>query len=321
MLFGILRPGDEMLAVAGHVYDTLEEVIGLRGGDIADVGSLRDFGVSYREVPLLEGGGVDFEGVESAVRARTRVAFIQRSFGYGWRNTLSNADVAEIVRRVKRVNRECVCFVDNCYGELTEGVEPVHQSVGADVMAGSLIKNLGGGIAPSGAYVAGRAEWVERARVRLGAPGVGGGATLGMNRTLFQGLVLSAGMVGEALKGGLLVAEVMNGLGYATNPGVRETGFVRAVRLERADKVVEFCRAVQTNGAVGSFIQPTVGVSEGYGGEIVFAQATFVDGSTMEMSADGPLREPFVVFAQGGVHWTQWVAALEEIVVAVGWAD
>lgn len=313
VLYGVLRPGDVMMAVAGRVYDTLEEVIGIREG-ARDVGSLKDFGVEYREVGLLEGGGVDFEGIERGVCGRTRVAFIQRSFGYGWRGVLRNADIAEIVRRVKGVNADCVCFVDNCYGELTEEVEPVDESVGADVMAGSLIKNLGGGIAPSGGYVAGKREWVERARARLGAPGVGGGATLGMNRTLFQGLVLSAGMIGEALKGSLLVGEVMGELGYETKPGRGQVGFVRAVKVGSGDKVVEFCKAVQKHGAVGSFIEPVVGASEGYAGEVVFAQGTFVDGSTMEMSADGPLREPYVVFAQGGLHWTQWVAVLEEFV-------
>lgn len=317
VLFGILRPGDEMLSVAGPVYDTLEEVIGIRES-MRDAGSLKDFGIAYREVPLRRDGSIDLDAVSNAVTPRTRVAFIQRSFGYAWRRTLSNTDIVAVMKRVRRANAGCVCFVDNCYGEMTEEVEPVHPSVGADVMAGSLIKNLGGGIGPSGAYVAGRQALVDRARARLAAPGVGGGATLGLNRTLFQGLFMAPGMVGEAVKGGMLLADVMSRLGYATNPPAGEGGFVRAVRLGDEERVVKFCRAVQRNGPVGAYIEPTVGVSDGYGDRVVFAHGTFIDGSTLELSADGPLREPYAVFAQGGMHWTHWAIALEDIAVAIG---
>lgn len=317
VLFGVLRPGDEVVSIAGPVYDTLEEVIGTRE-TMVDSGSLKDFGVSFRELALLDDGSVDFASIPGAIGPNTKLAFIQRSFGYSWRPSLTLADISAIVKLVRSANANCICFVDNCYGEFLEAVEPVHASVGADVMAGSLIKNLGGGIAPSGAYVAGRAELVEKARRRLGAPGIGGGATLGMNRTLFQGLFLSAQMVGEACKGGLLVAHVMDALGYATNPRRDDVGFVRAVRLGCEWKVLEFCRCVQRNGAVGAYIEPTKGVSPGYGDAVVFAQGTFIDGSTLELSADGPLREPFAVFAQGGMHWTHWAIVLEEVVEAIG---
>lgn len=318
VLFGVLRPGDVVVAAAGDVYDTLEEVVGSRG---EGRGSLREWGVGFEAVAMGE-GGVDVAGVvEAVLRTEARMVFIQRSFGYAWRRALSIAEITEVVRAVKAVAPACVCFVDNCYGEFVEDVEPVHPSVGADVMAGSLIKNLGGGIAPSGAYVAGRAEIVEQALARLSAPGVGGGATLGMNRTLFQGLFLAPQMVGEASKGGMLVGEVMRELGYETNPGAGEgRGFVTAVKLRSAEKVMAFCRAVQRNGPVGSYIEPTQGVTPGYGDAVVFAQGTFIDGSTLEMSADGPIREPYIVYAQGGTHWTHWQIVLEDIVQVVGYA-
>jgi cystathionine beta-lyase family protein involved in aluminum resistance len=321
VLYGVLRPGDHVVSAAGAVYDTLEEVLGTRASS-DDVGSLRDWGVSFDAVPLKQDGRVDVPAVVAAVvRNNSRLVFIQRSFGYAWRPSLSVADIREVVRQVKAVRPGCVCFVDNCYGEFLEGVEPVHPSVGADVMAGSLIKNLGGGIAPSGAYVAGRRDMVARALARLTAPGVGGGPTLGMNRTLFQGLFLAPQMVGEATKGAMLVGSAMRALGYATNPGGGEArGFVQAVRLGRADKVFSFCRAVQRNGPVGSYIEPTQGVTPGYGDPVVFAQGTFIDGSTLELSADGPIRPPYVVFAQGGTHWTHWQLVLEEIVQDVGYA-
>jgi cystathionine beta-lyase family protein involved in aluminum resistance len=322
VLYGVLRPGDHVLSAAGPVYDTLEEVLGTRTS-MPDPGSLKDWGVHFDVLPLKSNGRVDLEGIAKAVlQNKTRLVFIQRSFGYAWRPALTNADIAAIVSRVKDVNPDCVCFVDNCYGEFLEECEPVHPSIGADVMAGSLIKNLGGGIVPSGAYVAGRSDIVQRALARLAAPGVGGGATLGLNRTMFQGLFLAPQMVGEASKGSMLVGHVMRGLGYATNPGEKEgRGFVQAVRLGTADRVLEFCRVVQRYGPVGSYIEPTQGVTPGYGDPVVFAQGTFVDGSTLELSADGPIRFPFVVFAQGGTHWTHWQLVLEKIVEHVGYAD
>jgi cystathionine beta-lyase family protein involved in aluminum resistance len=322
VLYGVLRPGDHVLSAAGPVYDTLEEVLGTRTS-MPDPGSLRDWGVHFDSLPLKSDGHVDLEGIAKAVvENKSRLVFIQRSFGYTWRPALTNKVISAIVSRVKDVSPDCVCFVDNCYGEFLEECEPVHPSVGADVMAGSLIKNLGGGIVPSGAYVAGRSDIVKRALARLAAPGVGGGATLGLNRAMFQGLFLAPQMVGEASKGSMLVGHVMRGLGYATNPGEKEgRGFVQAVRLGTADRVMEFCRIVQRYGPVGSYIEPTQGITPGYGDPVVFAQGTFVDGSTLELSADGPIRFPFIVFAQGGTHWTHWQLVLEKIVEHVGYAD
>lgn len=319
VLFGVLRPGDHLVAAAGPVYDTLEEVIGTRAS-MENAGSLRDMGVRFDSVPLRENGHVDIDGVVNAVVANSsRLVFIQRSFGYAWRPSMSIRDIRELIHRIRSVHPECICFVDNCYGEFMEDVEPVHPSVGADIMAGSLIKNLGGGIAPSGAYVAGKQDLVARALNRLAAPGVGGGATLGMNRTLFQGIFLAPQMVGEATKGALLVGRTMRQMGYATNPAEGEPrGFVQAVRMGSADRVLAFCRSVQRNGPVGSYIEPTKGATSGYEDPVVFAQSTFVDGSTLELSADGPMREPYIVYCQGGLHWTHWQLVLEEVVQMIG---
>lgn len=322
VLYGVLRPGDHLLSVAGPVYDTLEEVIGTRSS--ADsTGSLRDWGVRFDSVPLNQDGKVDLPAIaEQVSRHASRAVFIQRSFGHSWRPVLSIADIKAIVTCVKSIKPDCICFVDNCYGEFLEEVEPVHPAVGADAMAGSLIKNLGGGIAPSGAYVAGRRDIVARALARLSAPGVGGGATLGLNRTLYQGLFLAPQMVGEAVKGALLVGHTMRALGYRTNPcRTSQRSFVQAVQLGSAEKILTFCRAVQRNGPVGSYIEPTQGVTPGYGDPVVFAQGTFIDGSTLELSADGPMRSPFVVFAQGGMHWTHWSVVLEDIAQQIGYAD
>lgn len=317
VLFGMLRPGDELLCVTGPVYDTLEEVLGSRNS-IPDAGSLADFGVLTRVLPLRPDGSVDMRAIPGALTARTRMVFIQRSFGYSWRPPLSIQNIRQIVSTVKSIRNDVICFVDNCYGEFLETVEPVHESVGADVMAGSLIKNLGGGIVPAGGYIAGRSSIIQKAHARFSAPGIGGGATLGYVRNMMQGLFLAPGMVGEVVKGTLLVGEVMSSLGYEVMPKVGEVGFVRAVKLGSQSRLVAFCKAVQRNGPVGAFIEPTVGSTDGYGDDVVFAQSTFIDGSTIELSADGPIREPFAVFAQGGLHWTHWAIVLEDIVQEVG---
>lgn len=317
VLFGVLRPADELLCVAGPVYDTLEQVLGLRDS-VNDEGSLKDFGISTRILPLLHNGCIDFDAIPRAISPRTKMAFIQRSFGYSWRPMLKIEDIRQIVKVVKSVRNDIVCFVDNCYGEFVESIEPVHESVGADVMAGSLIKNVGGGIVPSGGYVAGRSDIVDKARARFSAPGIGGGATLGYVRNMMQGLFLAPGIVGEAIKGTLLVAEVMSSLGYNVLPETDQLGFVRAIKLGSRNKLVAFCKVVQRNGPVGAFIQPTIGSTDGYADDVIFAQSTFIDGSTIELSADGPDRQPYAVFAQGGMHWTHWAIVLEDIVQEIG---
>ncbi len=315
-LFGCLRPGDEMLAVAGRPYDTLEEVIGLRE---EGQGSLKEFGVSYRELPLTEAGTIDWQGLESAVTAKTRLAFIQRSCGYSWRSSLSIADIEKIVKRVKQLNPNTICFVDNCYGEFIENREPT--GVGADLMAGSLIKNPGGTLAPAGGYVAGRSLLVEAAACRLTAPGIGssGGATFDQNRLLFQGLFLAPQMVGEAMKGNHLMAYVFDKLGYRVNPlpMERRRDVIQAIELGSPEKLIAFFRAIQKCSPVGSYLDPVPGAMPGYESELVMAGGTFIDGSTSEFSADGPLREPYIVFCQGGTHWTHVAIALEEAILAI----
>ncbi|MDB9515527.1 aminotransferase class I/II-fold pyridoxal phosphate-dependent enzyme [Roseofilum reptotaenium CS-1145] len=315
-LFGVLRPGDELLSVAGAPYDTLEEVIGLRG---KGAGSLMDYGIEYRQLELTPKGEMDWEALAQGVKPQTRMVLIQRSCGYSWRSSLSIADIAKIVEMVKGQNPDTVCFVDNCYGEFVEEQEPTE--VGADLMAGSLIKNPGGTLMTAGGYLAGRSDLVEQAACRLTAPGIGstGGATFDQHRLLYQGLFLAPQMVGEALKGNYLVGYVFERLGYAVNPApsAPRRDLIQGIRLGSPDKLKAFCRAIQQFSPVGSYLDPVPGEMPGYESELVMAGGTFIDGSTSELSADGPLREPYVVFCQGGTHWTHVAIALEAAIAAV----
>jgi cystathionine beta-lyase family protein involved in aluminum resistance len=316
-LFGVLRPGDEMLAVAGSPYDTLEEVIGIRG---KGQGSLSELGISYQELPLSLTGTIDWDNLAHAVTDKTRLVHIQRSCGYAWRSSLSIAEIEKIVYLVKQQKPDVVCFVDNCYGEFVDNVEPT--AIGADLIAGSLIKNPGGTIATAGGYVAGKADLVEAATYRLTAPGIGssGGATFDQNRLLFQGLFLAPQMVGEALKGNHLTAYVFDKLGYPVNPlpEAPRRDVIQGIKLGSKDKIIAFCRAIQQNSPIGSYLDPVPSGMPGYESELVMAGGTFIDGSTSEFSADGPLREPYVVFCQGGTHWTHVAIALEAAIEAVG---
>ncbi|MEO0869852.1 MAG: aminotransferase class I/II-fold pyridoxal phosphate-dependent enzyme [Cyanobacteria bacterium J06642_11] len=319
-LFGVLRPGDELLAVTGAPYDTLEEVIGVRG---SGQGSLRDFGITYRELPLTDSAQVDWNALATAIQPQTKMVLIQRSCGYSWRSSLTVDEIGQIVRAVKAQNPDTVCFVDNCYGEFVETREPT--AVGADLMAGSLIKNPGGTIVTTGGYVAGRADLVEAATCRLTSPGIGssGGSTLNQNRLLFQGLFLAPQMVGEALKGNYVLAKTFSDLGYAVNPGLDalQRDVIQAIRLEDPEKLVAFCRAVQQHSPIEAYVDPVPGAMPGYESQLVMAGGTFVDGSTSELSADGPLREPYVVYCQGGTHWTHIAIAAEAAAQAVGSAE
>ena len=316
-LFGVLRPGDEMLAVAGAPYDTLEEVIGIRGNG---QGSLIEFGISYKQLNLTEEGSINWTDLGSAVTNSTRLVLIQRSCGYSWRSSLSIADLEKIIHIVKQQNPNTICFVDNCYGEFIEDREPT--AVGADLMAGSLIKNPGGTIVTAGGYVAGRSDLVEAATCRLTAPGIGssGGATFDQNRLLFQGLFLAPQMVGEAMKGNHLTAYVFDKLGYPVNPApmARRGDVIQAIQLGSPKKLIAFCRAIQQHSPVGSYLDPIPAEMSGYESQLVMAGGTFIDGSTSEFSADGPVREPYVVFCQGGTHWTHVAIALEAAINAVG---
>lgn len=318
-LYSVLRPADELLAVAGRPYDTMEEVIGLRG--TPGHGSLKEWGVTYRELPLAEQGLIDWTALRTAITPRTKVALIQRSCGYASRPTLDIAEIDMAVQVIKAQSPDCIVAVDNCYGEFTADKEPC--AVGADLCMGSLIKNPGGTIVTGGGYVAGKASLVAAAQARLTAPGVGidAGSVPGETvRLIMQGLFLAPQMVGEALKGGRLIAEVMSGAGYPCTPlqGLPQThSFITAVHLGSPDKMTAFCRAVQTCCPVGSYVQPIPGVTPGYGDEVIFADGTFIDGSTSELSADGPIRPPYTVYCQGGTHWTHWAFALEEALQAV----
>ena len=309
-LFGVLRPGDRLLALTGRPYDTLEEVIGLRG---SGQGSLAEFGIHYDELPLDPDGLVDGAGLAEALAVPTRLVLIQRSCGYSWRPSLRLAAIGALIERVKHLQPGCICFVDNCYGEFVEELEP--PAVGADLVAGSLIKNPGGTIAPSGGYVAGRAELVEQACCRLTAPGIGskGGTGFDLHRLLFQGLFLAPQMVAEALISAELVAAVFAGLGYAVQPlpGGERGDVIQAVRFGTAPPLQTVCRAFQACSPVGAYLDPVPAPMAGYASELVMAGGTFIDGSTSEFSADGPLRPPYVLFSQGGTHRAHAELALE----------
>jgi cystathionine beta-lyase family protein involved in aluminum resistance len=319
-LFGVLRPGDEMLAVVGSPYDTLEEVIGLRG---QGQGSLIDFGIKYDQLQLTPQGTVDWVALSSSISEHTRLVLIQRSCGYSWRPSLAIADIEKIIYLVKQQNPQTICFVDNCYGEFVETKEPT--SVGADLIAGSLIKNPGGTIIPAGGYIAGRADLVEASACRLTAPGIGsaGGATFDQNRLLFQGLFLAPQMVGEALKGTYLTGYVFDRLGYPVNPPALapRRDVIQAIKLGSAEKLIRFCHAIQQCSPIGSYLEPIPDVMPGYESKVVMAGGTFIEGSTLELSADGPLREPYVVYCQGGTHWTHVAIALQAAIEAVGKSD
>jgi cystathionine beta-lyase family protein involved in aluminum resistance len=316
-LYGVLRPGDECLAVAGAPYDTLEEVIGLRS---SGQGSLAEFGITYRELPLTAANSVDWDALETAIKPNTRLVHIQRSCGYSWRTTLTIAEIERIVATVKRQKSDVVCFVDNCYGEFLEDREPT--AVGADLMAGSLIKNPGGTIATTGAYVAGRADWVEAAACRLTAPGIGssGGSSLNQNRLMYQGLFLAPQMVGEAMKGNYLLAATFDALGYPVkpNPALAQRDVIQAIKLGSPEKMIAFCKAIQQHSPIDAYVEPVPAVTPGYDTPLVMAGGTFIDGSTSELSADGPLREPYVVYCQGGTHWTHMALAVAAAVEAIG---
>ncbi|MEM1308290.1 MAG: aminotransferase class I/II-fold pyridoxal phosphate-dependent enzyme [Cyanobacteria bacterium P01_H01_bin.153] len=315
-LFGALRPGDELLSVTGSPYDTLEEVIGLRSNH---QGSLKEFGITYRELSLNMVDSVDWNQLQQSIIPATRMVFIQRSCGYSWRRSLTIAEIERIVAIVKSQNPKTICFVDNCYGEFVEDREPT--AVGVDLMAGSLIKNPGGAIATTGGYLAGRADLVEMALCRLTAPGIGssGGSSLDQNRLFFQGLFLAPQMVGEAMKGNALIAHTFEQLGYPVNPPAEahQRDVIQAIKLGSPDKLIAFCKAIQQHSPVDSYVEPIPAGMPGYDSELVMAGGTFIDGSTAELSADGPLREPYVVYCQGGTHWTHMALALEAAVKAI----
>ena len=319
-LFGVLRPGDRLLSITGRPYDTLEEVIGLRE---QGQGSLAEFGVRYDELELTPDGRIDTAALDQALEGPTRMVLIQRSCGYSWRPSVSIAEIGRCCESIHASQPDCVCFVDNCYGELVEEQEPTH--VGADLIAGSLIKNLGGTIAPAGGYVAGRSDLVEQACCRLTAPGIGreGGTGFDLQRLVLQGLFLAPQMVAEALIGADLVAGVFQQLGCDVQPapGAFRSDLIQAVRLGSPEALKVVCRAFQSISPVGSYLDPVPASMPGYASDLVMAGGTFIDGSTSEFSADAPLREPFNLFVQGGTHRTHLSIALQKALAALDAAD
>ncbi|HBN09791.1 MAG TPA: aluminum resistance family protein [Cyanobacteria bacterium UBA8530] len=308
-LFGMLSPGDELLFATGAPYDTLEEVIGLRG---KNQGSLLEWGVSYRQVELGPDGMVDLPELLSKMNEKTKVVAIQRSRGYSWRPSLTIEEIEAVISAVKKKNKDVLCFVDNCYGEFTEKREPTE--VGADLVAGSLIKNPGGGIVPAGGYLAGKEECVERAACRLTAPGIGraGGATVDSLRLLFQGFFMAAPVVAEALKGATLAARLFQDLGYSVDPlpDGRRSDIIQAIRLGDPELLIAFCKGIQESSPIHSYVQPIPDVVPGYEDDVVMAAGTFIEGSTIELSADGPLRSPYAVYLQGGLSYAHCRIAL-----------
>ena len=319
-LFGVLRPGDRLLSITGRPYDTLEEVIGLRE---QGQGSLAEFGVRYDELQLKPDGGINTAALDQALEEPTRMVLIQRSCGYSWRPSVSVAEIGRCCDHIHASQPDCVCFVDNCYGELVEDQEPTH--VGADLIAGSLIKNLGGTIAPAGGYVAGRSGLVEQACCRLTAPGIGreGGTGFDLQRLVLQGLFLAPQMVAEALIGADLVAGVFQRLGCDVQPapGAFRSDLIQAVRLGSPEALKVVCRAFQSISPVGSYLDPVPASMPGYASDLVMAGGTFIDGSTSEFSADAPLREPFNLFVQGGTHRAHLSLALQKALAALDAAE
>ena len=304
-LYGILRPNDTMLCVTGAPYDTLHSTIGLGGKNMGD-GTLADFGVTYAQVDLTEKDELDYDAIEECAKDKdVRMVYIQRSRGYSLRHTISIDEIKKVCEIVHRVNKRAIVMVDNCYGEFTEKLEPTE--VGADLMAGSLIKNAGGGIASCGGYIAGRKDLVELCGYRLTTPGLGieVGATLGQNRSLFMGLFNAPHVVGEALKTAVFAASINTELGFKVTPTVEEIrhDIIQAICLETPENLVAFCQGLQKGAPVDSYVTPEPWDMPGYDNQVIMSAGAFTSGSSIELSADAPLREPFAVWMQGGLNF------------------
>ena len=300
-LFGVLRPGDDFLSITGKPYESLEEVIGLRG---CGQGSLIDFGISYEEIALQNDGNIDYLALDKALSIPRKLIFIQRSCGYTWRPSLSIEVIKKICYLCHEKQPDCICFVDNCYGEFVEMKEPT--AVGADLIAGSLIKNLGGTLVPTGGYIAGKANLVDKACCRLTAPGIGseGGITFDLNRIILQGLFLAPQMVSEALIGAEIISTAFSELGFQVLPvpGSSRSDLIQVVRIGDPKILQMVCRSFQEKSPIGAFLDPIPAQMPGYSNNLVMAGGTFVDGSTSEFSADAPMKPPFDLFIQGGCH-------------------
>lgn len=298
---GNLRPGDELLSPVGKPYDTMDEIIGIRESK----GSLAEYGITYRQVDLLEDGTFDYENIRKAINEKTKLVTIQRSKGYDSRPSFTVTQIGELIKFIKEIKPEVICMVDNCYGEFVETIEP--SDVGADMVVGSLIKNPGGGLAPCGGYIAGTAECVENAAYRLSSPGLGKevGATLSVNDRFYQGLFFAPTVVASALKAAVFAANVYEKLGFKAIPNGTEVraDIIQAVELRSPEKLLAFCAGIQAAAPIDSFVTPIAWDMPGYDSQVVMAAGAFVQGSSIELSADGPLREPFTAYFQGGLTW------------------
>ncbi|MBT2215022.1 methionine gamma-lyase family protein [Virgibacillus dakarensis] len=314
VLFALLRPADELVYMTGKPYDTLESVIGKHADN---TGSLKDFGITYREADLLPDGAIDYQGVNRTITPRTKVVAIQRSKGYDDRPSFTVQQIEEMVHFVKEINPEIIVFVDNCYGEFVEEREPLH--AGADIIAGSLIKNPGGGIVRSGGYIVGRKDLVSQCGHRLTAPGLGKemGATLQMLEEMYQGFFLAPHVVGEALKGAVFTARFLELIGYTTKPNYQaeRTDLIQSVTFANAEQMVAFCQTIQMNSPVNSFVTPVPSPMPGYKDDVIMAAGTFIQGASLELTADGPLRAPYTAFVQGGLTYEHVKIALKEAAI------
>ncbi|SHI94245.1 methionine gamma-lyase family protein [Lutispora thermophila] len=301
-LFGILRPGDEMLAITGKPYDTLDNIIGI---NCNYQGSLKDYNIKYKQVDLLDDGRFNFDEIRKSINKNTKLVLIQRSTGYSWRKSLSLKEIEEVIKFIKNIGPDICCMVDNCYGEFMDFYEPTEK--GADIMAGSLIKNPGGSIAPTGGYVAGKRKYVEMAADRLVAPGIGKetGATLGITRLLFQGLFLAPHVVSEAVKGAVFCSKIFSDLGYEVNPKFDATrsDIIQAIKFNDKDALIAFCKGIQLGSPVDSFVTPEPWDMPGYNDKIIMAAGAFVQGASIELSADAPIRPPYIAYLQGGITY------------------
>lgn len=312
-LFGNLRYGEKLVSVAGKPYDTMEEVIGTRGDKRA---SLIGHGILYDEVDLINETDVDFEGIRNKIDNKTNMVLIQRSRGYSLRKSLNIETIKKIIEIVKSKNPKCICFVDNCYGEFVEKFEPLE--VGADLIAGSLIKNPGGGIVEAGGYIAGKEEYVNQAAYRLTAPGIGseGGAMLNQSRLIFQGIFMAPSIVSEAVKGAILASQVFEDIGFISTPKPYEirTDLIQTIKFGAAEPLIEFCKTLQSFSPIESYLTPVPDEVPGYDDKLIMAGGSFIEGSTLELSADGPVREPYAVYMQGGLNYAHVKIALKGIV-------
>ena len=312
-LFGCLRPGNKLLSAAGTPYDTMLEVIGTAGDEATKEDSLIAHGVLYDEVPL-KNDDIDFEKLEEMVDETVTMVLIQRSKGYSTRKSLSMDTIERICKTVKSKNPDCICFVDNCYGEFVDTKEPLE--VGADLIAGSLIKNPGGGIVEAGGYIAGKARLVEKSANRLTAPGIGyeGGAMFNQHRLIFQGLFMAPSVVCDAVKGAVLAAKIFDEIGYDSSPKYNEkrTDIIQNIIFGAPEPLEEFCRTIQSLSPVNGYVTPIPEYVPGYEDKVIMAGGTFIEGSTIELSADGPMRAPYVAYMQGGLNYAHVKIALEK---------